>query len=69
MLSASAYLWLPSFVTLPVSTSQRRLVPSEPMTRSLSATGLKSTVAVTPAGNVCSSLTFMVALPVLASIV
>ncbi len=40
---------LPSFVTLPSSTLARRFMPSEPMIRRRSATGLKSTVAMAPA--------------------
>ena len=58
---------LPSVVTLPDAGSTRRLVPSLPISRSLSALGLKSTVAATPAGSMASSMTFGVATPVAAS--
>src|SRR5262249_19278365 len=46
--SPSLYLCEPSTVALPSATLTRRLVPSEPITRSRSATGLKSTLAPTP---------------------
>ena len=56
-------------MALPSSTLMRRLVPSEPMTRSRSATGLKSTVAVTPGLSISVSLLFIVAWPDFTSMV
>ena len=69
MVSVSANLSWPSFVTLPSSTLARRLVPSEPMMRRRSATGLKSTVAAVPAASIVSSFDLAVALPDIGSIV
>src|SRR5205823_1903787 len=63
-MSPSAYLWSPSLVTLPSSTFARRFIPSAPITRGRSATGLKSTVAATPLASMASSFDFIVALPV-----
>ena len=68
-MSVSANFSAPSIVTLPSSTLTRRLVPSLPMTRSRSATGLKSTVANVPGLSMVSSFDFMVALPVARSTV
>src|SRR5262245_36958128 len=56
-------------VALPSSTLTRRLVPSAPITRSRSATGLKSTVAPTPGLSVSDILLFIVAWPDLGSMV
>src|SRR5207244_12919308 len=63
-MSPSANLWSPSLVTLPSSTFARRFIPSAPITRGRSATGLKSTVAATPLASMASSFDFIVALPV-----
>src|SRR6516162_7593506 len=65
----SWYLCEPSTVALPSSTLTRRLVPSEPITRSRSATGLKSTVAPTPGLSVSDILLFITAWPDLGSMV
>ena len=69
MASDSANFSAPSFVTLPSSTLARRFVPSDPMMRRRSATGLKSTVAEVPAARVVSSFDFAVAVPVWGSMV
>ena len=44
----AGYLSWPSFATAPVSTLTRRFTPPMPITRSRSATGLKSTMARPP---------------------
>ena len=60
--SPSLYLCAPSIVTLPSSALTRTLTPWEPITRSRSATGLKSIVVVTPAFHASLSLLFFCAL-------
>ena len=68
-MSVSANLRLPSFVTAPSSTLMRRLVPSAPITRSRSATGLKSTVIGAAEGSAMPSFDFCVAFPEAGSMV